>query len=192
MNTFPQSKILNIIGGARKQTSMYSGPSSDEGQDRYNNVNSDLFDEYGDENYQHLDDDGDQTLKKRQVEGSSRRGIDEDGYYKQTKTFETLRVNCEVNGQSVVAVIDTGAQISIMSTRFAQQCGLYHSIDRRFAGRAVGVGSSEILGRSSCPVRLGALQFKGEFSVLENSRVDFIVGKHVLRCAGFNKKSFVI
>ena len=52
---------------------------------------------------------------------------------------------------------------------------------RRFAGRAVGVGSSEILGRSTTRVRLGAMQFKSDFSVLENTRIDFIIGLDILR-----------
>ena len=101
--------------------------------------------------------------------------------FRQTNTYETLRVECEINGHPMHAVIDTGAQISIMSTMFAKRCELYSSIDRRFAGRAVGVGSSEILGRSTPQVRLGAMQFKSDFSVLENTRVDLIIGLDILR-----------
>lgn len=101
--------------------------------------------------------------------------------FRQTETHETLQVTCEINGYPVNAIIDTGAQLSIMSTKFAKKCDLYSSIDRRFAGRAVGVGSSEILGRSTTRVRLGAMQFKSDFSVLENTRIDFIIGLDILR-----------
>lgn len=101
--------------------------------------------------------------------------------FRQTNTHETLQVACEINGHPIRAVIDTGAQISIMSTKFAKKCDLYSSIDRRFAGRAIGVGSSEILGRSTSQMRLGAMRFKIDFSVLENTRIDLIIGLDILR-----------
>ena len=112
--------------------------------------------------------------------GFRAKGEDND-VFRQTNAYETLRVSCEINGHHIQAVIDTGAQISIMSTKFAKNCDLYSSIDRRFAGRAVGVGSSEILGSSTSQVRLGAMQFKSDFSVLENTRVDLIIGLDILR-----------
>ena len=40
---------------------------------------------------------------------------------------------------------------------------------------------ASIVGRSNCSIRLGALRFKGKFSVLENTRVDFIIGLDILR-----------
>lgn len=52
-----------------------------------------------------------------------------------------------VNGVPVKAFIDSGAQMSIMTIDFAEKCYLTRLIDKRFAGMAVGVGSSKIIGR---------------------------------------------
>jgi DNA damage-inducible protein 1 len=56
-------------------------------------------------------------------------------------------VLCEVNGFLVPAIIDTGAQITVMSASCAKRCRISNKIDARFSGRAVGVGSSDIIGR---------------------------------------------
>jgi len=43
--------------------------------------------------------------------------------------------------------VDTGAQVTIISASAAKRAGIYHLIDRRYAGRATGVGQCRILGR---------------------------------------------
>ena len=47
----------------------------------------------------------------------------------------------------VSAYVDTGAQVTVISACAAKRAGIYHLIDRRYAGRATGVGHCRVLGR---------------------------------------------
>ena len=58
-----------------------------------------------------------------------------------------LYVQLTVNGVTLPAFVDSGAQRSIMSLETAAEAGLSHLIDKRFEGTAVGVGSGKIVGR---------------------------------------------
>lgn len=58
-----------------------------------------------------------------------------------------LYIQAKMNGHSVQAFCDSGAQMTIMSKKLAFSCGLGDSIDERMAGTAVGVGTGKILGR---------------------------------------------
>ena len=96
--------------------------------------------------------------------------------------FAPLQVMCEVNGYTVPAIIDTGAQISIMSYNCAQRCRINNNIDTRYAGRAIGVGSSDILGRiNGLNMKIGPISFDGKVSILRDSRVDFLIGLDFLK-----------
>ena len=48
---------------------------------------------------------------------------------------------------SMATYVDTGAQVTIISASAAKRAGIYHLMDRRYAGRATGVGQCRILGR---------------------------------------------
>jgi predicted aspartyl protease len=58
-----------------------------------------------------------------------------------------LYIDVKINGHSIQAFCDSGAEATIMSYNVARDCGIDHLIDTRFAGMAVGVGTSKILGR---------------------------------------------
>ena len=47
----------------------------------------------------------------------------------------------------VSAYVDTGAQVTVILASAAKRAGIYHLIDRRYAGRATGVGHCRVLGR---------------------------------------------
>lgn len=103
----------------------------------------------------------------------------EEGYI---DPYVPLEVLCEVNGFTIPALIDTGAQISVMSQACAERCLLSDKIDTCYGGRAVGVGVSEISGRiHSLPLRIGPLSFQNRIAILKRSRVDFIIGLDFLR-----------
>jgi Aspartyl protease len=113
-----------------------------------------------------FDDDEDEDVDDVAELGCSKDGSvdieDDEG------SFEPLRVMCEVNGFMIPAIIDTGAQITIMSASCAQRCRLSNSIDSRYAGRAVGVGSTDILGRiTGLP--------------MSDTPVDFLIGMDFLK-----------
>ena len=96
--------------------------------------------------------------------------------------FVPLQVLCEVNGFLVPAIIDTGAQITVMSASCAKRCRISNSINTKFSGRAVGVGSSDIIGRiDGLGMRVGPVSFEGRVSVLREARVDFLIGLDLLK-----------
>jgi Aspartyl protease len=43
--------------------------------------------------------------------------------------------------------VDTGAQVTVISAAVAERAGIYHLMDRRYAGRATGEGHCVVLGR---------------------------------------------
>lgn len=97
-------------------------------------------------------------------------------------TFQPLQVLCEVNGFIIPAIIDTGAQISIMSASCAKRCRVSSNIDSRYAGKAIGVGTSEIIGRiNQLDMRIGPVSFKNDISILREASVDFLIGMDFLR-----------
>lgn len=55
--------------------------------------------------------------------------------------------NHHVKTTSVSAYVDTGAQVTVISAAAAKRAGIYHLMDRRYAGRATGVGHCRVLGR---------------------------------------------
>ena len=90
-----------------------------------------------------------------------------------------LYIDTEVNGSPVQAFVDSGAQSTIISKRCAEQCNLLHKLDTRFAGMAIGVGQSRILGR----VHLADMQLiacnqtiQVSLTVLEDNKVDLLFG----------------
>lgn len=58
-----------------------------------------------------------------------------------------LYISAKINNHEIQAFCDSGAQSTIMSKKVARECNLLHLVDERYAGTAVGVGTSKILGR---------------------------------------------
>lgn len=99
-----------------------------------------------------------------------------------SECFEPLQIPCEINGYIIPAIVDTGAQITVMSESCARRCRVSNLIDGRFCGQAVGMGSSDILGRiSELPMRVGPISYHNRVSILRESRVDLILGLDFLR-----------
>lgn len=95
--------------------------------------------------------------------------------------FEPIQVVCEINGQIVPAMIDTGAEITVMSASCARRCKVHNLIDTQHSGKAIGVGFSEIVGGiEGLGMRIGPLNFQTKVSILRNSRCDFLIGLDVL------------
>ena len=110
------------------------------------------------------------------------------------QTHPLLQVPCSfcLSGSKrstpIRAFCDTGAQLTVMSYDCASRQGLLQHLDRRYAGRAMGVGSCGIVGR--IPAGIGTLQMgdaalpSPAITVLESStdaNVELLLGLDFLR-----------
>ncbi|CAG9465183.1 unnamed protein product [Pedinophyceae sp. YPF-701] len=88
-----------------------------------------------------------------------------------------LYINAELNGTPIKAFVDSGAQGTIMSERFAEKCNVLRLVDDRFQGTALGVGTSKIIGRiHQLPMKVGNTTIVIACSVLEGDTMDFLLG----------------
>ncbi|XP_019848992.1 PREDICTED: protein DDI1 homolog 2-like isoform X3 [Amphimedon queenslandica] len=93
-----------------------------------------------------------------------------------------LYVQVKVNGVSVKAMVDTGAQMTIMNTKCAERCNVMRLVDRRGAGVAVGVGRQRIIGVvHMCQVQVGQDYLASSFRVLEDQSHELILGLDMLK-----------
>lgn len=91
---------------------------------------------------------------QKQIEEEIRKGLIESNYQTALENcpeffgqVTMLYIDTQVNGHSVQAFVDSGAQSTIISKACAEKCDILKLMDTRFAGQAVGVGTSRILGR---------------------------------------------
>ena len=96
--------------------------------------------------------------------------------------FHMLYVSCKVNGKTVKALVDTGAQMTVMNVQCARRCDIMRLLDRRYASYAFGVGRQKILGI----IHLGQIQIGDDFiassfRVLENQSHEMILGLDMLK-----------
>lgn len=94
------------------------------------------------------------TVAKEHFEMKERKKLVDEQYRQAMQEYpETmgrvlmLYIEAKINNNPLQAFVDSGAQMTIMSKKCADRCGILHLVDTRFAGMAVGVGTGKILGR---------------------------------------------
>eukprot|EP01012_Entosiphon_sulcatum_P056565 TRINITY_DN8025_c0_g1_i2.p1 TRINITY_DN8025_c0_g1~~TRINITY_DN8025_c0_g1_i2.p1 ORF type:complete len:360 (-),score=79.77 TRINITY_DN8025_c0_g1_i2:289-1368(-) len=112
-------------------------------------------------------------------------------------TVHMLYVDCEVNGRPLKAFVDSGAQMTVMSRRCAEECSVMRLADTRYQGEARGVGSAKILGRiHMAQLRIGGTFFLISITVLDQDDMDFLLGLDMLRrhqmCIDLRKNALCI
>jgi len=93
-----------------------------------------------------------------------------------------LYINCKVNGVPTKAFVDSGAQKTIISSKWCEKCDLEGILDERFSGMAKGVGFQKIKGR----VHYAMMEIEGKFfstsfDVLEGQDIDILIGLDFLK-----------
>lgn len=93
-----------------------------------------------------------------------------------------LYINCNLNGHPVKAFVDSGAQMTFMSSACAERCNVTRLIDSRWSGIAQGVGQQKIIGR----VHVAQIQIENDFlqssfSVLQDQVMDLVLGLDMLK-----------
>ena len=93
-----------------------------------------------------------------------------------------LYINLEINKKKVVALVDTGAQSTIMSKDLCEKCDLFNLCDTRYSGIAKGVGTGRIIGTVHCAqMKIQNKVLMAKITVLENSSIGFIFGLDNMR-----------
>lgn len=93
-----------------------------------------------------------------------------------------LYINVVVNGVPLKAFVDSGAQMTIMSSSCAERCGMLRLVDTRYQGMAVGVGQQKIVGRvHMAQLSIADSFLPTSFSILENQPMDMLLGLDMLK-----------
>jgi len=95
--------------------------------------------------------------------------------------IDMLYLPVKINDVEIKALVDTGAQVTIMSKACAIKCGLEHMVDHSINGQVRGVGEQNVLGKIwMVDIMFGEHALPCSFTVLENLEFDVIFGLNMM------------
>jgi DNA damage-inducible protein 1 len=81
-----------------------------------------------------------------------------------------LYIEAKINHHPLQAFVDSGAQMTIMSKKCAERCDIFHLVDTRFSGMAMGVGVGKILGKIHIvQLQIGDYYFPCSVTVMDDA-----------------------
>ena len=90
--------------------------------------------------------------------------------------YSLLFIECKINNKPVKAMIDTGAQVSILPFSIAKDCEVDYLIDRRWQTVTVGVGVQRSVGRiHALQVQVQNRVWANPFVVLDKGPLDHCI-----------------
>jgi hypothetical protein len=96
----------------------------------------------------------------------------------------SLFLTCSINGFEFIALIDSGAQTTIMDHSLAEKCQILDIIDDEYQIKMIGIGESKTIGKIYCQdVMVGDNSIPMSFSILENCLLSgccVIIGMDIL------------
>ena len=94
-----------------------------------------------------------------------------------------LYIEMEINKVKFQAFVDTGCENTVVSKNFAEKVGLMKDIDANFAGMAIGVGASKILGRvHTALLKISDSHYiQCSLDVVESVNIDFLLGLNMMK-----------
>ena len=136
-------------------------------------------------------DQNDPNVQKKIAEIIRKKNINENLKYAEEFLPETLftvhmlYINIEINKKKVIALVDTGAQSTIMCKKLAEECDLMNLCDERYQGIATGVGTSKILGViHAAQLKINEKFLMCKITVIENNAIGCIFGLDNMRSHG--------
>ena len=95
---------------------------------------------------------------------------------------EMLFISGRVNNVDLEIFVDTGAQTTVISKKFAEKANIFKNVDKRYAGKVVGVGQTTSLGRIwQIPLEIEGRYFVMSAVVLDKFSHEVLLGLDMMK-----------